>query len=604
MNLRNIAIIAHVDHGKTTLVDGLLKQSKTFQEHEAYMSQELILDSSDQERERGITILAKNISINYKGVKINIIDTPGHADFAGEVERTLNMAEGALLLVDAQEGPMPQTKFVLRKALGFGLKIIVVINKIDKKDADVKRTLSKVCDLFLELATEASQLDFPIIYAVGRKGKAWNELPIDTNSPADLTPLFDKILNFIPPPEADVSGPFQMQVTTLNWDAYKGKYAIGHINKGRAAPGMKVSLLKQNEVQESCTINKVYMNIGLKRVEVDSADAGDIVALTGIPNAEIGDTVTDVSAPDRLPKLQLEEPTLSISIGANTSIFKGREGTFVNSRQILSRIEREIQTNVAMKFKIDSSGQFIVSGRGELHISVFLETLRREGYEVEVGQPHVITKLVDGVEMEPVEEVTIDAGNEYDSAIKSELGRRRGIQISQEELGSGLIRSVFEITTKRMIGLTSSISTQTRGTAIINSIFLKYAKKSGGNEKLRKGVLVSSSTGKALSYGLRVAQNNGTTFISPGETVYTGMIVGLNGRNKDLEINVCKARALTNVRSQGEDAIILDTPQKMSLEQCLSFLEEDELLEITPSFLRLRKKILDTPTRIRAEHRK
>jgi len=604
MNLRNIAIIAHVDHGKTTLVDGLLKQSKTFQEHESYMSQELILDSSDQERERGITILAKNISINYRGVKINIIDTPGHADFAGEVERTLNMADSALLLVDAQEGPMPQTKFVLRKALGLSLKIIVVINKIDKKDADVKRTLDKVYDLFLDLATEDSQLDFPVVYAVGREGKAWDKLPEDAGSPADLTPLFDKILNYIPSPEVDEAGPFQIQVTTLDWDAHKGKYAIGRIKRGNVTPGMKSLLLKPDGVEKACTINKVYLNQGLKRVEVDSVSAGDIVALTGVPEADIGDTITDVSTPERLPKLQLEDPMLSVSVGANTSPFKGREGVFVNNRQVLARIKREVQTNVAMKFNIDPNGRFVISGRGELHISVFLETLRREGYEIEVGQPRVITKIVGGIEMEPVEEVTVDVGTEYDSAIKSELGRRRGIQLFQEELGSGLTRLVFEITTKRMIGLSSSLSTQTRGTAVINSIFLRYEKKSSGNEKLRKGVLISSSAGKALSYGLRVAQHSGVTFISPGDLVYAGMIVGLNGRNNDLEINVCKARALTNVRSNGEDAIILDTPQKMSLEQCLSFLEEDELLEITPSFLRLRKKILDNSARIRAEHRK
>ncbi|MCA9302213.1 translational GTPase TypA [Candidatus Nomurabacteria bacterium] len=604
MNLRNIAIIAHVDHGKTTLVDGLLKQSKTFQEHESYMTQDLIMDTNEQERERGITILAKNTSVKYKGVKINIIDTPGHADFAGEVERTLNMADGALLLVDAQEGPMPQTKFVLKKALGLGLKTIVVVNKIDKRDADIDHTVGRVYDLFLDLATDESQLEFPIIYAIGREAKAWTKIPDDPSLPADLSPVFDAILSFIPEPNLDPTGPFQIQVTTLAWDTHKGKYALGRINRGKVVAGQKVLLLKHDGSQEDCVVDKVYMTEGLKRVDIEEGKAGDIVAISGIKNADIGDTLADPSSPERLPDLDLEEPTLSVSIGANTSPFKGREGDFVNSRQILARIEKEIQTNIAMKFNIDSSGQYVVSGRGELHISVFLETLRREGYELEVGQPRVITKVVDGVVMEPIEEVTIDVANDYDGAVKSELGRRRGIQVFQEDLGSNTARMIFELPTKSIIGLVGVLSTQTKGTAVVNTIFLRYQKMSAGMDKLRKGVLISSDTGSTTVYGLRVAQDNGITFVGPGTDVYTGMIVGLNSRDKDLEINVCKGKALSNVRSLGEEAITIAPPQNMSLEQSLSFLEEDELLEITPKSLRLRKKILDTTQRVRAARRK
>ncbi len=600
MNIRNIAIIAHVDHGKTTLVDGLLKQSKTFQAHESYMTQNLILDSNDQERERGITILAKNAAISYEDVKINIIDTPGHVDFAGEVERTLNMADGALLLVDAQEGPMPQTKFVLRKALGLGLKTIVVINKIDKKNANVKRTLNKVYDLFLDLVSNESQLDFPVIYAVGRKAKAWDEMPEDFSIPGDLTPIFNKILSYIPEPGRDPNGPFQVQVTTLDWDSHKGKYAIGRINRGVAKQGMQVLLLKSDDTQEECKIDKIYVNHGLGRVEVTEGLAGDIVAITGIKNASIGDTLAAADTPECLPALDMEEPTLSVSIGANTSPFKGQDGEFVNSRQIKARIEKEIQTNIAMKFETDPNGKYIVSGRGELHISVFLETLRREGYEVEVGKPHVITKVIDGVEMEPVEEVTVDISQEYAGAVKSELGQRRGVQISQEELGDGGIRLVFEVTTRNMIGLSSNLSTLTKGTTVVNAIFLRYQTISPEGEKQRKGALVSSDTGKAATYGLRVAQDNGVTFIGPGEVVYPGMIAGVNSRNKDLIINVCKGKTLSNVRSQGETAIVLAPPQQMSLEKCLSFLEADELLEITPKSLRLRKAILDPTKRYRA----
>lgn len=603
MNIRNIAIIAHVDHGKTTLVDGLLKQSKTFRENEALMSQDLIMDSNDQERERGITILAKNTSVVYKDTKINIIDTPGHADFGGEVERTLNMADGALLLVDAQEGPMPQTKFVLKKALELGLKIIVVINKIDKKDSRIQTTIDKVGDLFLELAIEESHLEFPILYAVGRLGKSWSDFPTDMNAPADFSPVFDAILKYVPAPQVDLESPFQMLVSTLDWDTYKGKYAIGRVKRGQVKSGMNVVLMKSDGSIEKYVIDRVFVNQGLKRVEAVLGSSGDIIALTGVKNSGIGDTIADAAKPEALPTIQIEEPTLSMSIGPNTSPFMGKEGKFFTSRQILERIEREMQTNVAMRFRIDENGQYILSGRGELHLSVFIETLRREGFELEVGKPRVITKKIDGIEMEPVEEVTIDVDNAYVNAVKSEVSRRRGMLTSQEEITSESTRLIFEITTRSLFGLRGTLLTLSKGTALTSSMFLRYDKLGQALQKLRKGVLVASETGKTAPYGLVVAQDKGPVFVGPQVQVYAGMIIGINGRDEDLEVNICKEKQLTNNRSVGEDAIVLVPPVVMSLEQCLGFLEDDELLEITPKSLRLRKKILDGTLRYRAAKR-
>lgn len=601
-NIRNIAIIAHVDHGKTTLVDGLLKQAKTFRENESYMTQELILDSNDQERERGITILAKNTAVIYKDTKINIIDTPGHADFGGEVERTLNMADGAILLVDAQEGPMPQTKFVLRKALELGLKIIVVVNKIDKKDAIVDATIGKVYDLFLDLVQDEAQLEFPVLYAIGRDEKAWTEMPSNTEEDADLTPVFDSIINTIPAPKVDIGAPFQMQVTTLDYDSYKGKYAVGRVKRGKIKTGEEVLLLKPDGKQIKAKIDNIFITQGLKKFEVQEGVAGDIISLTGIKDADIGDTISDINNPEALPVMSIEDPTLSVSIGANTSEFKGKEGDKLTSRQILDRIHKEIQTNIAMKFETDSNGQYVLSGRGELHIAVFLETLRREGFELEVGMPTVITKKVDGEEMEPLEELVIDVDNEYVGGIQAELGQRRATLVNHEDAGSN-VRLTFEITTRAALGLRGVIQTLSKGTAIVNSSFLRYQKVSGGYQKLRKGVLISSETGKVAPYGLRIAQDKGPTYVEPAEEVYRGMIIGLNGRDEDMEINVCKGKQLSNMRSQGEDAIVLSPAVRMSLEQCLSFLEKDELLEITPQNLRLRKKITDTTLRLRAAKR-
>lgn len=600
-NLRNIAIIAHVDHGKTTLVDGLLKQSKTFRENEALMTAELIMDSNDQERERGITIIAKNTAVTYKDIKINIIDTPGHADFGGEVERTLNMADGCLLLVDAQEGPMPQTKFVLKKAMEQGIKVIVIINKIDKKDARIDHTVNKLSDLFLELATTEEQLDFPIIYAIGRDGKSWDKLPESTSEDADFTPVFEAIIHHIPAPKVK-EGAFQMLVTTLDWDSYKGKYSIGRVISGKVKPGMTLNLVKGEKI-EKATVDKVFISQGLKRVESEEGIAGDIIALTGIKNSGIGDTISDVSLTEALPSIKIEEPTLSISVGPNTSPFMGKEGKQLTSRQILERIEKELQTNVAMKFNIMEDGSYVISGRGELHISVFLETLRREGFELSVGKPKVITKKIDGVEMEPVEELTIDIENEYVGAVKSEVGRRKGMLIFQDETTASSTRLIFEITTRGILGLRGALMTLTKGTAIVSSIFLRYEPVGAALQKLRKGVLIATAQGKASTYGIHLIQDKGPIFVVPADEVYEGMIIGINGREEDLEVNVCKEKALSNVRSAGEEGLLLTPATIFSLEQCLDFLEDDELLEITPTKLRLRKKTLNSTQRARERKR-
>jgi GTP-binding protein len=603
MNLRNIAIIAHVDHGKTTIVDGLLKQSKTFRENEALMTQDLIMDSNDQERERGITILAKNTAVTYKDTKINIIDTPGHADFGGEVERTLNMADGALLVVDAQEGPMPQTKFVLKKALELDLKIIVIVNKIDKENADIPTTISKISDLFLELATHEDQLEFPVLYATGKSGRSWKEIPADQEDSSDFTDIFEAIIQTVPEPKVKEGGSFQMLISALDWDNYKGIYAIGRVLRGTCKAGDKVTMIKADGSKIITVIDKVYVNQGLGRVEAEIGASGDIIGLTGIKQAEIGVTLTDPANPEALPSISIEEPTLSITIGPNTSPLMGKEGKFFTSRQILERIERELQTNIAMKFRISEDGKYVLSGRGELHLSVFLETLRREGFEVEVSKPTVITKIIDGVEMEPVEELSVDVDKEYVGAVKSEVGKRRGILKDQEDISTESTRLIFEITTRGILGLRGALLTLTKGTAVSSSSFLRNDKMGPQMQKLRKGVIISSHTGKAVSYGLVTAHDKGPVFILPQTLVYCGMIVGINGRDEDIEVNVCREKQLTNNRSVGEEGIILPPPLSMSLEQQLGFLEDDELLEITPVNLRLRKKILDATIRRRSNKR-
>lgn len=601
-NIRNVAIIAHVDHGKTTLVDGLLKQSHTFRENEAAWSQTLIMDSNDQEKERGITILAKTTAITYRDTKINIIDTPGHADFGGEVERTLSMAEGAVLVIDAHEGPMPQTTFVLKKALDLGLQPIVIINKIDKPNADIAQTLRRTYDLFLELASTEDQLEFPVIYAIGREGKSWTDQPEDPSQPADLLPVLDAIVDHVLAPKVEPDAPFQMLVSSLDRDSYQGKYAIGKPLRGVAKPGLTVALVTADGVQQKGKIEKVFVSEGLKRVEVSEAQAGDIVALTGISKVEIGQTITDVDHPDVLPTIAIEEPTLAVSIYANTSPMAGREGKYVTARHLLERINNELETNVAMRLRIDESNEYILSGRGELHLSVFIETLRREGFELQVGKPQVITKMVDGKEHEPVEELTIDVASEYASGIIGEVNRRRGVLLGQYDNGDSSTRLMFEIPTRGLLGIRNPLLTLSRGTAIINTMFVRYEPKAGSIPKIRNGVIIAQQKGKSTIFGLDNAQKRGTTFIPPQTEVYEGMIVGLHAREDDLEMNVCKEKQLTNMRASAADIATVLTPHTdLSLEQCLDFLEDDELLEVTPDHLRLRKKALGAQERRRGQ---
>ncbi len=598
-HIRNIAIIAHVDHGKTTLVDGLLKQSNTFRDNQAEMSQSLIMDSGDQEHERGITITAKQTSIFHDDYKINIIDTPGHADFSGEVERTLNMADGVLLIVDAQEGPMPQTKFVLSKALELGLKPIVVINKIDKPAARIDEVEDEVSDLFLELATDDSQLHYPIYYAVGRDGKAWSAVPGSFEERADLSALFEAIKTEIPAPDVDADGGLQLLVTSLQYDNFVGKYAIGRVTRGAAKKGQAVVVLKRDGTSKSARIEEVYGYRGLQREAVGQASAGDIVALTGIADAHIGDTVADKESPEALPTIEIEAPTLSMYLGPNTSPMKGREGEFTTSRQIGDRLMRELETNVALRVEEDGIG-FTIAGRGELHLSVLIETMRREGYEFEVGRPHVVTKVEDGVEKEPIEEVMIEIAAEYNGAVSQELGVRRGELVRQEQTSSGATRLTYILPTRALIGLRNILLTATKGTVIMNTLPHGYQPLGAKIPKSRNGVLIAFEAGTTTPYALQQAEARGELFVGPGIDVYAGMIVGLYNRQEDLEINVCKAKHLTNMRSKSSDGTVQLTPHtRLSLEQCIDFIEDDELLEVTPKNLRLRKRYLDANDRKR-----
>ena len=597
--LRNIAIIAHVDHGKTTMVDGLLKQSNTFRDNQAEMDQQLIMDSGDQEHERGITITAKQTAIFYNDYKINIIDTPGHADFSGEVERTLNMADGVLLIVDAQEGPMPQTKFVLSKALSLGLKPVVVINKIDKPAHRVNEVLDEVADLFLELAIDEDQLHYPVYYAIGRDGKAWREMPADPSAPADLTPIFEAIIADIPAPQA-ADGPFQLMVTSLQYDSFLGKYAIGRIARGRATKSLPVVLIKRDGSHVSGRIDKIFGYRGLVKEELAEALPGDIVSLTGIAEAEIGETIADKEQSEALPGITIEQPTLRMYLGPNTSPMKGREGEFTTSRQIGDRLQKELETNVSLQVEDNGIG-FTVAGRGELHLSVLIETMRREGYEFEVGRPQVVTITEDGVTKEPVEEVLIEVGPEFVGAISQELGSRRAELIKQETTSSGAMRISYRMPTRALIGLRNILLTATKGTVIMNSLPAGYEPITAQLPKTRNGVLIAFEAGTATPYALQAAEARGELLIGPGTEVYAGMIVGQYNRQDDLEINVCKAKHLTNMRSKSSDGTVQLTPHtQFSLEQCIDFIEDDELLEVTPKNLRLRKRYLDATERKRA----
>ena len=596
--IRNVAIIAHVDHGKTTLVDALLKQSNTFRDNQAEMNQTLIMDSGDQEHERGITITAKQTSVHYNGYKINIIDTPGHADFSGEVERTLNMADGVLLIVDAQEGPMPQTKFVLKKALDLKLKPVVIINKIDKPAARIEEVKDEISDLFLELATDESQLNYPIYYAVARDGKAGKTTDLDEN----LHVIFESIINDMPSPkiDADESKGLQLLVASLAADNYLGKYAIGKIHRGKIKHGQSVKVMKTTfengepkVTSENAKIDRLYVYRGLGKEEVQEAFAGDIVAVTGIADANIGDTIATGDNPEALPTIELEPPTLSIYIGPNTSPLKGKEGEFTTYRQISDRLHKELETNIALKIAQDGLG-YKVSGRGELHLSVLIETMRREGYELEAGRPEVVYKEIDGKKCEPFEDLTIEVSPEYVGAVSQELGIRKAELISQELTSTGATRFTYEISTAALIGLRNQLMTATKGTVLMSSIPKGYREIESKYKPERNGVLISFESGTSTAYALDMAQARGILFIPPQVPVYQGMIVGLSNKKDDIDLNVCREKQLTNMRTHASDGAIQLTPYtNLSLEQCLDFLLDDELLEVTPKSLRLRKRQLD-----------
>ncbi len=598
-NIRNVAIIAHVDHGKTTLVDGLLKQSHTFRDNQAEMSQTLIMDSMDQEHERGITITAKQTCVYYDGYKINIIDTPGHADFSGEVERTLNMADGVLLIVDAQEGPMPQTKFVLQKALELNLKPVVIINKIDKPAARIEEVKSEIESLFLELATDESQLFYPVYYAIAREGRAGKTTDLDN----DLHVIFESIINDIPAPSVDETAESaQLLVAALASDNYLGKYCIGKIFRGKLNKGQSVKILSKGLSMRSGKIDKIFVYKGLGKEEVPEAIAGDIVALTGVAEANIGDTIATGDNPEALPTIELEAPTLSIYIGPNTSPLKGREGEFTTSRQIAERLEKELETNIALKITPDGLG-YKVSGRGELHLSVLIETMRREGYELEAGRPEVVYKEIDGVRQEPIENLTIEVESEFVGAVSQELGIRKADLKSQELTSSGATRFVYEISTAALIGLRNNLLTATKGTALMSSLPSGYRPVEGKYKPERNGALIASESGTSTAYALDNAQARGILYIPPQVPVYQGMIVGLSNKKDDLDINVCREKQLTNMRTHASDGAIQLTPYtQLSLEQCLDFLLDDELLEVTPKSLRLRKRQLD-PIKRKRENR-
>jgi GTP-binding protein len=587
-DIRNIAIIAHVDHGKTTLVDAMLKQSNIFRNNQ--MVGELIMDQSALEREKGITIMAKNTAVVYRAVKINIIDTPGHADFSGEVERVLSMADGCLLLVDSIEGPMPQTKFVLRLAMKMGLKPIVVINKTDRRNSRIAEVQKLTEDLFLELAVSADQLDFPVLYASAREGTVVTELGMKGK---DVTPLLECILEKVTPPKIE-SGPFQMLVSNLAYDSHKGKIAIGRIWKGKVAPHQPVVVVGADGSVTHYQISEVFTYLGLKHVKVEEAEAGDIVAVTGVDKVNIGDTIASLEQTEALPRIEIGEPTVEMTFGVNTSPFAGREGHFCTTRQLWARLCRELETNLSLRVqRTDSPDIFLVKGRGELHLAILIETIRREGYEFEVSKPEAITKIVDGNLVEPVEILTIDTKDEYVGVLIEMLSKRQAQLTDMRNDGHDDVRLIFHVPTKGLIGFRTVFSTATRGEGIMNSTFLGNEPYHGDMISTRNGALVASEQGIAVTYGLNNAQGRGCTFVEPGTLVYEGMVVGLNSRPRDIAVNVCKEKKKSNVRSSTSDIAIKLTPRvQLSLEQAIDFINDDELIEVTPGNIRLRKRLL------------
>ena len=598
-NIRNIAIIAHVDHGKTTLVDALLKQSHVFRENEQVA--ERVMDSGDIEKERGITILSKNTSVMYNGVKINIVDTPGHADFGGEVERVLKTVDGVLLLVDAFEGPMPQTREVLKKALALNLKPIVVINKIDRPGAEPEKALDKVIELFIELNASDEQLDFPVIYASAKNGIAKMNLSDDSDN---ITCIFDTIIDKIEPPTCDMDGTMQMLVSNIDYDDYLGRIAIGRIERGKIKNGMPVSICKQEKNTQG-KIAKLFTYMGLKRVEVDEVDAGDIVAISGIPDISIGDTICDLANPEKIPFVNIDEPTVSMTFSVNNGPFAGQEGEFVTSRHIRDRLFKELERNVSLRVKETASpDSFEVCGRGELHLSVLIEEMRREGYELLVSRPKVIFKEIDGVKCEPIEDLVVNVPDDAIGTVIEKLGRRKAEMKNMEPAEAGHTKIEFKIPARGLIGYRTEFLTDTKGTGTMNSIFDCYEPYKGDIQARTRGVLVAFEQGTSITYGLYNAQLRGELFIGPGVEVYEGMIVGINSRNEDISINVCKEKHLTNTRASGsDDALRLVPPIQLSLEKAIEFIAEDELVEVTPKNIRLRKVILNNKYREKAARR-
>jgi len=589
-SIRNVAVIAHVDHGKTTLIDALLKQTNVFRSNQEEMGKVCILDSSDLEKERGITITAKNCSIKYKNIKINIIDTPGHADFSGEVERTLGMAEGALLIVDAQEGPMPQTRFVLKKALELGIKLIVVINKIDKPYARIPYVLEQIELLFLELVTEESQLNFPILYAIGRDGKVFDNVPNDINLAGNVYPLLDAILEYIPAPIVNEKEEFKMLISSFDYDQHLGRIVVGKINSGGIKKGDTIVIA--NHPDKKFNIDKIFVSSGVGKEIVESAIAGDIVGIAGI-SANIGETISFTTNAKPLTGIKISEPTMHITLGINTSPFAGTEGEYSTSRQLEERLEKELEHDLSLKIEKLSGGKFKVSGRGELHLAVFLEKLRREGYEMEVEKPQVIVKEIDGIKNEPIEEVNIIVPKEYVGVINQEFGKRYATAINVNTINEAEVEFIYNVPTRVIIGLRTLLLMLTKGTVLFSSQLTGFEPLGKPIKKMRTGVLIASETGTALAFGLKSAQNRGLTFIEPGIKIYEGMIIGKNSKDDDIVINVCKGKQLTNMRSQSSDGIIQLVPAiKITIEEGLDFIEDNELMEITPKSLRLRKKYL------------
>ena len=600
-NLRNIAIIAHVDHGKTTLVDGLLRQSGIFRENQQV--DERVMDNNDLEKERGITILSKNTSLLYNDIKINIVDTPGHADFGGEVERVLKMVDGVLVLVDAFEGCMPQTRFVLKKALSLDLRPIIVVNKIDRPNARPYEVIDEVLELFLELEATDDQFNSPVVYASGRDGYA----TLDPESKGeDLKPLLDMIVNHVPAPKGEEDEPLQLLISNIDYDDYVGQMAVGRVERGTAKVGQTAVICKKDGSTTQIRLTKMYMYEGLKRVEAQTASIGDIVLVSGVGDVKIGETICDVDCPEPLPFVDIDEPTISMHFSVNNSPFAGKEGEFVTSRHLRDRLFKEMITNVSLRVEeTDSTETFKVSGRGELHLSVLVETMRRQGYEFQVSKPEVITKEVDGKIMEPMELLIVDVPEEYTGTVIQTLSERKAQMLNMNAGNSGYTRIEFNIPSRSLNGYRSQLLTDTRGNGIMNHILNGYEEFKGEIPVRQRGSLVAFEDGESVTYGLFNAQERGSLFVGPGEKVYMGMVVGENNRTGDIDVNVCKKKHVTNMRASGSDeALRLVPPVVMSLENCIEFLNDDELLEVTPKSLRIRKRILDKALRAKANSKK